>query len=130
MKVCSLISQKQFTRFFQIWYVVFLGRRAPPQQLWHPSDKRLQRIGCVKIVFLLMCSCSLRMPRFLGLHDSLSCVLIKVVSFNVKWVLFKVKTGHNNLQDRWPLQVFCKCKKLYQAMFASKTVYLIVLKCV
>jgi len=26
--------------FLQIWYLVSLGRQAPPQQLWHPSDKK------------------------------------------------------------------------------------------
>ena len=34
--------------FLQIWYVVFLGRQAPPQQLSLPLDKRSQSYECMK----------------------------------------------------------------------------------
>ena len=45
--------------FLQIWCVVSLNRRAPPQQLWCSSDKRSWSFQCVKImtlVFLLIYS--------------------------------------------------------------------------
>jgi len=39
--------------FLQIWWVVSLGRQAPPQQLWYSSDKRSWSYECMKIATLL-----------------------------------------------------------------------------
>ena len=57
-----------FCDFLQIWFAVFLIRHAPRQQFWHKSDKRSQINICMKIatlLFLLVYSCSLRMPWLL-----------------------------------------------------------------
>ena len=65
--------------FLQSWSVVFLGRQAPPQQLWCFSDKRSWSYECVKIatlLLLLIYSRSLHTPRFLGLHDTLFILFI------------------------------------------------------
>ena len=59
--------------FLQIWYVAFLGRQAPPQQIWHSSDKRSWSYECVKIATLVFLSIYLSsyivctpLPVFLG----------------------------------------------------------------
>ena len=55
--------------YLQIWCVVSLGRRAPPQQLWYSSDKRSWSYEYVKIatlLLLLIYSRSLHIPHFLG----------------------------------------------------------------
>ena len=80
-KLKSLLTHILATllNFLWFWCVVSLGRQAPPQQLWCSSDVRLWSYECVKIaslLFLLIYSCSLRAPCFLGLHDTLLCVLI------------------------------------------------------
>ena len=65
----------------QFWNPDSPYRQAVPQQIWCSSDKRSHIYECVKITTLLFLliythSC-LRMPRFLGPHDTLPCVLYR-----------------------------------------------------
>ena len=64
--------------FLQIWCVVLVGRHLH-SNFGVLLDKRTWSYECGKIatlLFLLICSHNLRAPCFLGLHDTLPCVLI------------------------------------------------------
>ena len=75
MKDCSLVSWNGLIVQISKQIVQFPNRWAPPQQIWHQSDKRSQSYECVKTLFLLstymVCA-----PQFLGPHNALPCVLI------------------------------------------------------
>ena len=52
----SYLGNSLLHDFLQNWYVVpLVGMQAPPQQLWHPLDKRSRSYECVEIK--TCCSC-------------------------------------------------------------------------
>ena len=130
-KICKFAHshlRNGLQNFLQIWYVVSSSRWAPPQKLWHPSDKRSQSYECMKIatlLFLLIYSPSQHESHFPVPHVTLPRVLIYTTSTTKTscWLVWQSEIIQNHIAMKYDGAIpHCDMKRCHKVQNTKKGV--------